>query len=102
MGTNRSAKVRTIVKSLTEADSNRFLNGRFRSGARGRNRTGMRKPSTDFRTQSTAFTATLSQGVWSLDYPFTMAITALGAARLVSTPSLSFLKAWLGIGTNTP
>lgn len=44
---------------------------------------------------TTVFTATLP-GVWGLDYPFTLtACAALGAARLVSTPSPS--GAWLGI-----
>jgi len=43
---------------------------------------------------ATAFAA--ARGVWSLDYPFTVAAeTALGAARLVSTPSPQ--GAWLGI-----
>src|SRR5678815_2058634 len=35
--------------------------------------------------------------VWGLDYPFTMSVEDLGAARLVSTPSRPFRRAWLGI-----
>jgi len=34
--------------------------------------------------------------VCGLDYPFTIT-EVLGAARLVSTPSFRFQKAWLGI-----
>src|SRR5260370_37018828 len=64
-----------------------------RNGADGGNRTLMRLPSTDFRTTS-AFAAAPSSrsAVRGLDYPFTLA-TALGAARLVSTPSRC--RAWL-------
>ena len=36
--------------------------------------------------------------VCGLDYPFTLAF-ALGAARLVSTPSETFVSAWLGIAS---
>lgn len=57
---------------------------------------------------ATAFAAFASAGsrlrsVWGLDYPFTLAFAgeaiALGAARLVSTPSLRPFgrSAWLGI-----
>ena len=48
---------------------------------------------------ATAFAAALREPrVWSLDYPFTMAaIAAVGAARLVSTPSPA--GAWLGIAS---
>jgi hypothetical protein len=48
---------------------------------------------TDFHTTS-AFAAAV--GVRGLDYPFTVAL-AVGAARLVSTPSPE--GAWLGIAT---
>ena len=44
---------------------------------------------------STAFAAATTHGVCGLDYPFTLARFALGAARLVSTPSR--YRAWLGI-----
>ena len=47
---------------------------------------------TDFRTTS-AFAA-VPRDVCGLDYPFTVAF-AVGAARLVSTPSR--FRAWLGI-----
>jgi hypothetical protein len=63
-----------------------------RGGADGGIRTLMKSPSTDFLT-TTAFAATMI-GVCGLDYPFTIAF-ALGAARLVSTPS--HCRAWLGI-----
>ena len=43
---------------------------------------------------TTVFTAAF-RGVWSLDYPFTLA-PALGAARLVSTPSQN------GLGSRLP
>ena len=56
--------------------------------------------SNGFSYPATAFAAThrFRDGVWGLDYPFTVA-AAVGAARLVSTPSRPFQA---GLGSGSP
>lgn len=85
------------------------------AGAGGRNRTGTRFPPTDFLTSygfrrrlawrpQGAFPSTRAitrPDVCGLDYPFAMArrTQALGAARLVSTPSRPRIRGRLGSGS---
>ena len=65
------------------------------------------EPAQAFRPYGFSYPLRLSpprNRVWGLDYPFAVAAglstrRALGAARLVSTPSRRNRRAWLGIAT---
>jgi hypothetical protein len=55
MGVGQFLKYRTSRKSLSQPDSNLFSELLFRSGARGRNRTGMTLRSRDFKSDKMIF-----------------------------------------------
>jgi hypothetical protein len=70
-------------------------------GARGRSRTDTLLRAADFLPAS-AFAALVEQvdQVRGLEHAFTIAVGAVGARRLLSTPSLAFAWAWLGVSSD--
>ena len=91
-------KNRLQITHPTKSRSRRCGNG-LRVGARGRNRTGMTVRSRDFLTTSTFAAALLNAGrSWS-GARLHHSLAAVGARRLLSTPSQAAAWAWLGVGS---